>query len=203
MVTKRTTAIRDKYFRWLARDSSCCKKNFVIECYSWYVSHITNSCIFKNLIWNEALTATFAANCSKYYIKSWLVRSCYCIVSYLLRNQSLKFKFSTDPPFQVFLWWILQQQEKIWLKRNRYFYLLASDPGLPKKNLHTKRKKTFIQKVFVLLKLSAFCFKISSFSFPGSCINFILHLLQLVSGIQSMVQFYFTRVRLEFLEGGG
>ena len=51
-------------------------------------------------------------------------------------------------------------------------------------------------------KVSAFCFEISSFSFPGYCISFILHLLQLVCDIQSMNQFCFTRVHLEFLEGG-
>ena len=60
-----------------------------------------------------------------------------------------------------------------------------------------------MQKVFLVLKLSAFCFEISSFSVPGCCISFILHLLQMVCGIQSIVQFYFTSVPLEFLEGGG
>ena len=34
MVTKRITAMRDKDFRRLARQSSSCKKNFVPECYS-------------------------------------------------------------------------------------------------------------------------------------------------------------------------
>ena len=30
-------------------------------------------------------------------------------------------------------------------------------------------KKSFIQKVFVVIKLGAFCFKISSFCSPGCC----------------------------------
>ena len=51
-------------------------------------------------------------------------------------------------------------------------------------------KKIFIQKKFVAFRLSAFCFEISSFSSPGCCISFILHLLLLVCGIQSMAQFY-------------
>ena len=73
MVTKRITAIRDKKFRWLARDSSRCKKNFVIACYSRYVSHITNSCIFKNLIWNETLTGKIIKTiCHCIFIFSYL-----------------------------------------------------------------------------------------------------------------------------------
>ena len=59
-------------------------------------------------------------------------------------------------------------------------------------------KKIFTQKIFVVLKLRAFCFEISSFSSPGCCISFILHLVQLVSG---MAQFDSTGVHLEFLEG--
>ena len=51
------------------------------------------------------------------------------------------------------------------------------------------------------LKLNASCFEISSFSSPGSCISFILHLLRVVSGIQSMAQFYFAGAHLDFLEG--
>ena len=128
MVTKRITAIRDKKFRWLARDSSRCKKNFVIEYYSWYVSHMTNSCTFKNLIWNETSTATFAANCSKYHIKSWLARSWYWLVSYLLKNQSLKFIFSTDPPFQVFLWWSLQHTREYLIKKKQVLLLIGFRP---------------------------------------------------------------------------
>ena len=38
-------------------------------------------------------------------------------------------------------------------------------------------KKIFIQKIFIVSKLSAFCFGISSFSSPGCCISFILCLL--------------------------
>ena len=64
-------------------------------------------------------------------------------------------------------------------------------------------KEMFIQKKFTVLKLSAFCFEISSFSSPSYCISFILHLLQLVCGIQSVAQFYFTGAYLEFLEGRG
>ena len=59
------------------------------------------------------------------------------------------------------------------------------------------KEKIFIQKIFVVLKLSAFCFEISSFSSPGCCISLILHLLQLVCG---MAQFYFTGGHLEYLE---
>ena len=54
-------------FRQLARDSSCCQKDFVQELYSRYVSRITNSCIFKNLIRNKMFTATFVASCRKYF----------------------------------------------------------------------------------------------------------------------------------------
>ena len=90
------------------------------------------------------------------------------------------------------------------IKRDRYLYLLAWDAGVTKnkKNWDIFFEEIFIQKIFVVLKLSAFCFEISNFSFPGCCISFILHLLQLVCGIQSMAKFYFTSVHLEFSEGG-
>ena len=61
----------------------------------------------------------------------------------------------------------------------------------------------FIQKILIVLKLSAFYLEISSFSSPGCCIGFILHLLQLVCGIQSMSQLYFTGAHLEFIVGRG
>ena len=35
------------------------RRIFVIECYSRYISHKTYSCIFKNLIGNKTLTASF------------------------------------------------------------------------------------------------------------------------------------------------
>ena len=91
------------------------------------------------------------------------------------------------------------------IKKNRCFYLFAQGPCLPKnKKIELfSRKKIFKHKVFVVLKLSAFCFEISNFSFPGCCISLLLHLLQLVLGIQSIAQFYFTSVHVEFLEGGG
>ena len=84
MVTKRITAIRNKGFGRLARESFCYKKNFVLEYYSRNVGHMTNSRIFKSLIWNEMLTETFAASYRKYLnclniIQSWLSSSCYCI----------------------------------------------------------------------------------------------------------------------------
>ena len=41
-------------------------------------------------------------------------------------------------------------------------------------------KKIFIKKIFVLFKLNGFRFEISSFSSPGFCFSFILHLPQLV-----------------------
>ena len=47
MVAMRNTGIKDREFRGLARDSSCCKKNFVLEYYSRYVSHMTRSCILR------------------------------------------------------------------------------------------------------------------------------------------------------------
>ena len=50
MVAKRIMGIKDREFRGLARDSSCCKKNLVLEYYSRYVSHMTCSCIFRNEI---------------------------------------------------------------------------------------------------------------------------------------------------------
>ena len=53
-----------------------------------------------------------------------------------------------------------------------------------------------MQKIFVVLKLSAFSFEISSFSTPGCCINFILDLLQVVGGS-------ILPVHLELLEGRG
>ena len=91
------------------------------------------------------------------------------------------------------------------LIKNQVLLLVSFRHGLPKnKKIELfLRKKIFIQKVFVVLKLSAFCFKISIFSFPGCYINFILHLSQLVCGIQSMVQLFITRVWIEFLEDGG
>ena len=93
---------------------SCCKKNFVIACYDRYVSHMTSSCIFQNLIWNKTLTAAFVANCSKYFrcpkLYWKLIGYELLLFSYLLKNQSLKFTFSTDPLFQVFLWWSSQQE---------------------------------------------------------------------------------------------
>ena len=61
-------------------------------------------------------------------------------------------------------------------------------------------KKIFMQKIFVVLKLGAYYFEISSFSSPGCFISFILHLMQLVCG---MAQFYFIGALLEFLEGRG
>ena len=60
-------------------------------------------------------------------------------------------------------------------------------------------KKITIQKVFIVL--SAFCFDVGRFSSPGCCISFTLHLLHLVLGIQSMIEFYLTGVHLKFLEG--
>ena len=62
-------------------------------------------------------------------------------------------------------------------------------------------KKIFIQKIFVVLKLSDFYFEISSFSAPSCCISFILYLLQLVCGIQSIAQSY--EAHLEFIESRG
>ena len=62
-------------------------------------------------------------------------------------------------------------------------------------------KKIFIQKLIAMLKLSDFCFEISSFFSPNRCISFILHLLQLVCDIKSMAQFSFTGSNLEVLEG--
>ena len=55
-------------------------------------------------------------------------------------------------------------QNNILIQRNKYFYL--PDLGLPyiEKIKLFFMKKTFIQKIFVVLKLSAFCFEISSFS---------------------------------------
>ena len=46
-------------------------------------------------------------------------------------------------------------------------YVTLSDSGLPKNKKFElfSRKKIFIEKVFVVLKRSAFCFKISSFPF--------------------------------------
>ena len=58
-------------------------------------------------------------------------------------------------------------------------------------------KKIFIQKLFVVLKLSAFYFEINSFSSPGCCISLILHLLQLVCAIQSVAQFYRCKSRVQ------
>ena len=45
-------------FRQLARDISCYKTNFVPGYYSRFVSHITNSCIFKNQIFKYKETGT-------------------------------------------------------------------------------------------------------------------------------------------------
>ena len=81
-------------------------------------------------------------------------------------------------------------REDLIKKNNRYFYLLASDPGLPKnENFEQLSGKKIFKKVFAVLKLSAFCFKISSFSFRGCCISFILHLLQLVCGSKGWSSF--------------
>ena len=61
MVTKKIMDIRDREFRQLARENSCCQKNFALEYYSRYVSHITNSCIFRNQIskYKEIATSTY------------------------------------------------------------------------------------------------------------------------------------------------
>ena len=59
MVNMRIMGIRDKRFRQLARDSSCCKKRFAVEYYSRYDSHITNSCIFKNQIFKYNKTGKY------------------------------------------------------------------------------------------------------------------------------------------------
>ena len=57
-------------------------------------------------------------------------------------------------------------------------------------------KKISIQKIFFVLKLSAFCFEVTSVSSPGYCINFTLHLLQLVYGSQNMAHFNFAGAQL-------
>ena len=119
MVTKRIRIIRDKEFRRLVTDSSCCKKNFVIKCNSRCVSQMTNSRIFKNSICNKAMTVTFAASyrknfrCLKLYLK--LIGQELLLFGYHLKNQSLKFKFSTEALFQVLSCWS-SQQKKILLK---------------------------------------------------------------------------------------
>ena len=64
-------------------------------------------------------------------------------------------------------------------------------------------KKIIILKIFAVLNLNAFYFEIISFSSPGSSFSLILHLLQLVCGIQITDQFYLTGMHLEFLEGEG
>ena len=58
MVTKRTMGIRDREFRHIARDSFSCKKNFVLEYYSRYVSHMSNSCVFRYQIFKYTETGT-------------------------------------------------------------------------------------------------------------------------------------------------
>ena len=72
-----------------ARDSSCCKKNFVIKCYGKFVSHMTNSCIFKNLISNEKLNAASCRKCFR--CLNLLIGQELLLYRCLLKNQRLKF----------------------------------------------------------------------------------------------------------------
>ena len=65
MATKRFVGMRDREFRQLARASSSGKNNFVLEYYSRYISHMTNSCIFRNQIFKCKETGT-----STYYLKT-------------------------------------------------------------------------------------------------------------------------------------
>ena len=126
---------------------------------------MNNSCIFKNLIWNKMLTATFPASsrkyfrCLKVYLK--LIGWELLLFSYLLQNQRLKFTFSTEALFQVLLWWSWKQR-KIWLKETgTSTYNLKTMVCLKIKNLsYFLGRKSSYKKVFVVLNLSAFCFHI-------------------------------------------
>ena len=84
-------------FLQLIRGSSCCKKNFVLECCNRYVNHITKSYIFKNLIWNKTFAATLAASCRKYFrclkLYSKLISQELVLYIYLLKIQGFKFTF--------------------------------------------------------------------------------------------------------------
>ena len=62
-------------------------------------------------------------------------------------------------------------------------------------------KKIFMSEIFVVLKLRAFYLGISAFSSPGCCIGFILHLLLLVSRIQSIARFYSCTSRVHRRRG--
>ena len=140
------------------------------------------------------MTATFVASCRKYFrcpkLYSKLIGLELLIISITSEKPKIEVHIF-DRATQVLLCGSLEQN-KILIQRNRYFYLLNWDPVCLKIKKHDlfSMKKIFIQKIFVAFKLSAFCFEISSLSSPGCCISFILHLLLLVCGIQSMAQFY-------------
>ena len=64
-------------------------------------------------------------------------------------------------------------------------------------------KKIFIQEIFVVLKVSAFYFEISTFSSPDCCISFMLHCIYCSWYVVSNVWLSFTGAHLEFIEGRG
>ena len=81
--------------------------------------------------------------------------SCYLV--YLLKKQSLKFTFSTDPPFQVFQWWRSQHNKRRFNYKKSYFYLLASDPGLPKNKrleLFWGRKSSYSACIYIYIDIT-------------------------------------------------
>ena len=124
---------------------------------------MNNSCIFKNLIWNKMLTATFPASsrkyfrCLKVYLK--LIGWELLLFSYLLKNQRLKFTFSTEELLQFLLWWSWKQR-KIWLKEigNSTYNLKTMVCLKIKKSELLSWKKIFIQKSVCCVKSECFLF---------------------------------------------
>ena len=105
------------------------KKNFFIIELKKVCQSYDNSSIFKNLIWNEILTATFAASCRKYFkfLKFYLklIGQELLLFSYILKNQSLKFSFSTWATLSNFAVMEFTIKEDL-IERQRYILLLIS-----------------------------------------------------------------------------
>ena len=117
-------------------------------------------------------------------------------------NQRLKFTLLTGPLFQVLLWEILEQKYDFNTKK-QVLLLTKLRPCLLKNKRYYlfSIKKLFMSEIFFVLKLRAFYFEISAFSSPGCRIGFILHLLLLVSRIQSIARFYSCTSRVHRRRG--
>ena len=145
---------------------------------------MTNSCIFENLLWSKTLAVTFPARCRKYF-------SCLKLHSKLIGLELLIIIIPFEKP-----------------KIEVQIFDRTSLSGFAMKEFTTKEGFNTKNQALLLIKLRS-CFKLwssykdiccikvkcslflnYSFSSPDCYIGFILHLLQLVCGIQCMAQFY-------------